>query len=77
MHFDQRHYDSAQTRCQDGLPPIHSFRKDDRMAALVNEAIRMHSRSGSKVSSRFMATHGIPMTVALRVLLQPHLRRAM
>jgi hypothetical protein len=77
MRFNQQHYDSAQSRCQDGLPPIHSFRKDGHMETLVNEAIRMQSQSGSKAASQFMATHEIPITVALRVILQPHLRRTM
>lgn len=76
MLFNQQHYDSKGPMRLDGLPPIHSFRKDSHTEKLVNDAIKMESQLGIKAATQFMATQGIPITVALRVMLQPHLRRA-
>lgn len=53
------------------------FNRENReMAEIVNRGLFiMHLNNNIKDAACYMASHAVPVTVAIRVLFNPHLRR--
>ena len=52
-------------------------RRDIATAALVEEGIALQNQAGTKYAAVFLDYKGIPVDIALRVLLRPNQRRQM
>lgn len=57
--------------------PVGLSRRDVTTAALVEEGIALQRQAGTRFAAVFLDYKGIPMDVALRVLLRPNERRKM
>lgn len=55
--------------------PVGLMRRDFITAALVEEGIALQRQAGTKFAAVFLDYKGIPVDVALRVLLRPNERR--
>ncbi|MES2831169.1 MAG: hypothetical protein V4695_04165 [Pseudomonadota bacterium] len=55
--------------------PVGLMRRDFATAALVEEGIALQEQAGTKFAAVFLDYKGIPVEIALRVLLRPGERR--
>lgn len=55
--------------------PVGLMRRDFTTAALVEEGIALQEQAGTKFAAVFLDYKGVPVDVALRVLLRPAERR--
>lgn len=53
------------------------MRRDLVTAALVEQSIALQEQAGTSYAAVFLDYKGVPVDIALRVLLRPHQRRAM
>lgn len=59
-------------------PSSTSFmRRDFVTAALVEQSIALQEQAGTRYAAVFLDYKGVPVDIALRVLLRPHQRRKM
>lgn len=59
-------------------PPSTGFmRRDMTTAALVEQGIALQNQAGTKYAAVFLDYKGVPVDIALRVLLHPNQRRRM
>jgi hypothetical protein len=59
----------------DGATATHFLRRDFTTAALVEQGIELQKQAGTKFAAVFLDHKGVPVAVALRVLLKPNERR--
>jgi hypothetical protein len=72
----------SSTACQSGggSSAAHTtgfMRRDFVTAALVEQSIALQSQAGTRYAAVFLDYKGVPVDVALRVLLRPNERRKM
>ena len=53
------------------------MRRDFVMAALVEQSIALQNQAGTRYAAVFLDHKGVPVDIALRVLLRPNERRRM
>ena len=53
------------------------MRRDFVTAALVEQSIALQNQAGTRYAAVFLDYKGVPVDIALRVLLRPHERRKM
>lgn len=53
------------------------MRRDFVTAALVEQSIALQNQAGTRYAAVFLDYKGVPVDIALRVLLRPHERRSM
>ena len=53
------------------------MRRDFVMAALVEQSIALQNQAGTRYAAVFLDHKGVPVDIALRVLLRPNERRQM